>query len=177
MKYKHIHKNIYKSHKRHFAFCFLRFWIELWYDFILEFLLWGYCWGSMQIIFDSLQCGCYWPKAHPETSTNPGSSDEWLKTGLNETENGSISAAWKLQMFFMCVCVYSKVYTIYIHVCVQCWCVCYFPCPWGKLGPFWGALRTAREKPHTFSQAIQSVCLLNTAPNGHLWVCIRCPNK
>ena len=32
-----------------------------------------------------------------------------------------------------------------------------------------GALRTAKgEKPHTFTQAIQSVCLSNTAPNGHL---------
>lgn len=30
MKYKHIQKRIYKSHKRSFAFCFiLRFWMEL----------------------------------------------------------------------------------------------------------------------------------------------------
>lgn len=69
---------MYKSHRRSIAFYFIQsFWIKLSYDFILESLLWGYFWGSMQItIFYSLQCGCYWPKAHPETLTSPGSPDE-----------------------------------------------------------------------------------------------------
>lgn len=167
----------YKSHKRSFAFCcILCFWIELWYDFILEFLLWGYWWGSMQItIFNSLQCGCYWPEAHPETLTNPGSSDEWVKTELNETETGSTSAAWKYICLCACECVYgcvySKVYTIYAFMCVQCECVCYFPSPWGKLGPFWGALRTARERNHTHSHKQSNQFVYQTQ---HLMVICEC---
>lgn len=113
---KHIH-NFHKSPKRSFAFCVgLRFWTELWFIFVLEFLIWGYCWGSMQItIFYSLQCGCYWPTAHPEILTNPGSPDEWVKTELNETDAGSTSAVSEsissCACESVCVCVYNKVYT------------------------------------------------------------------
>lgn len=94
----HIKK--YKSYKRGFAFYFIQcFWIELWHDFILQLLLWGYCRGSMQItIFFSLQCGCYWPKAYNETLTNPGSSDEWVNSELNETDTGLVSAVGELHV-------------------------------------------------------------------------------
>ncbi len=134
-------------------------WLHLWVP-ALGLLLGQY--ANNNILF--LQCGCYWPKAHPETLTNPGSSDEWVKTELNETETGSTSAAWKYICLCACecvyMCVYSKVYTIYcVRMCVQCECVCYFPCPWGKLGPFGGALRTARERnhPHSHKQSNQFV--------------------
>lgn len=124
-KYKLMHRRINRSRKGSFAFCLhLSFWIGLQYDFILEFLLWGYCWGSMQItIFYSLQCGCYWPNAHPETLTNSGSPDEWVKTQLNETETGfnkcSVKVYW---LVCMQVCLRQGVYYVCAHgrMCVQC---------------------------------------------------------
>lgn len=62
----------------------------------------------------------------------------------------------------MCTCVFSVHVCAIFHVLVV-------------NGPVLRGLEDSEgEKPHTFTQAIQSVCLSNTAPNGHLRVC---PNK
>lgn len=76
-------KKLHKSQMNSFVVYFPpRLWIGLLqYDFIPYLQLWGYSWGSMQItIFDSLLCGYCWLKTQTETLTNPGSSDEWVKT-------------------------------------------------------------------------------------------------
>lgn len=189
MKYKRILKKIYKSQKRSFAFCFiLHFWIELW--------MWLHRWvpalglvlgqyANNNILFPSM-----WLPLAQSTHWNLNQSWElwwvskdWIKWDWYWVNKCSVKV---YLLVYMCMCLCVRVLQGAHSACVRehmCVCagwirVCYFPCPWGKLGPFWRALRTAKgEKPHTFTQAIQSVCLSNTAPNGHLWVCIRCPNK
>lgn len=61
----------------------------------------------------------------------------------------------------MCMHMSACVCSVSMHVL--------FSMSLSQIGPVLRGLEDSEgEKPHTFTQAIQSVCLSNTAPNGHL---------
>lgn len=154
---------------------FIRYFLDAAVMWLHPRLLWGYCWGSMQIrLFYSLQCGCYWPEAHPETLTNPGSADEWVKTELNET--GSTSAPHKYMCGCECVCVVRCI--LYVcaqtHVCSDTSRALISTSLRVNRAFSKGASRTAGERNHTHSHKQSNQFVYQTQ---HLMVICECVYK